>query len=87
MLKKKSQFVKASFYYCSYSVALLVNKEEIMFRRGKVYMEELKRGGCEKSEEREGKRRKNEVSVLHLITDQIKNLTFRISDLLIVLCR
>jgi len=58
-----------------------------MFRRGKVYMEELKRGECEKSEEREGKRRKNEVSVLHLITDQIKNLTFRISDLLIVLCR
>lgn len=50
-------------------------------------MEELKRGECEKSEEREGKRRKNEVSVLHLITDQIKNLTFRISDLLIVLCR
>jgi len=29
-----------------------------MFRRGKVYMEELKRGGCKKSEEREGKRRR-----------------------------
>ena len=40
----------------------VVNKEEIMFRRGKVYLEELKRGGCEKSEEREGKRRKNEVA-------------------------
>ena len=62
--KKKTLLVKASFYYSSYFMALLLwsIKKKLMFRRGKVYMEELKRGGCEKSEERVGKRRKNEVA-------------------------